>query len=224
MPIWQLDERIIFPPPELSEDDGLIAVGGDLSKNRLLLAYSSGIFPWFIYNEEVYWFSPDPRCVLYPAELKVSKSMQKLIKKAKFQITIDRQFEQVINNCASINRKSGNETWIDQHFIDAYTKLFREGIAHSIEVMENNKLVGGLYGVHLGNCFFGESMFSIANNASKCAFIFLAQYFNFNIIDCQVYSEHLASLGAKNITRDKFLLELEKSLVINSDPSRWKID
>ncbi len=224
MPVWQLDERLIFPDPEFGQEDGLLAIGGDLSKERLLLAYSCGIFPWFIYEDNVYWFSPNPRCVLFPDELKFSKSMQQLFKKKKFQITIDKQFKKVIKNCASVKRKTGYETWIDQKFINAYIHLFNSGHAHSIEVWENKKLVGGLYGVNLGNCFFGESMFSVVSNASKYAFIFLAQHFNFHIIDCQVYNEHLASLGATNISRDKFLLALEKGLNDNCDPAKWKID
>ncbi len=208
MPVWQLDEELRFPKPHLANPDGLLAIGGDLSYERLILAYSNGIFPWFILDDEVYWFSPDPRCVLILEELKVSKSMEQLIKKNTFTVTYDQKFKQVIKNCKTVKRKDQDETWIDENFINAYLKMHEKGLAHSVEVFENKKLVGGLYGVSMGTCFFGESMFSKVSNASKYAFIFLAkalQKRNFTMLDCQVYNPHLATLGAKNMDRNIYL-------------------
>ncbi len=215
MPIWQLDERIIFPAPQFAEPDGLLAIGGDFSIERLLLAYRSGIFPWFNYDDECYWFSPDPRCILMPNEIIISKSMQQLFKKNIFTIKVNTNFEGVIKGCATIKRKTDSETWIDHQFIEAYTQLHRMGIAHAIEVYAENELVGGLYGLSIGACFFGESMFSAKSNASKYAFIFLAQKMmelKYHFIDCQVYNEHLASMGAKNISRNQYLEMLALAL------------
>lgn len=224
MPVWQLDERLLFPDPQFANEDGLLAIGGDLSKDRLLLAYASGIFPWFIENEEIYWFSPDPRCVLIPGELKVSKSMQQLIKKQYFRVSYDQQFIKVIKNCKTVKRKGQQETWIDKNFIEAYAKLFEAGLAHSVEVYKNEKLVGGLYGISLGSCFFGESMFSKVSNASKYGFIFLVKALmekKFTLIDCQVYNDHLATLGAKKMERNIFLALLEKGLQDNTITGNW---
>ena len=226
MPVWQLDERLLFPDPQFANEDGLLAIGGDLSRDRLILAYVSGIFPWFIENEEAYWFSPDPRCVLIPEELKISKSMQQLIKKQVFRVSYDQDFIKVIKSCKTVKRKGRKETWIDKNFIAAYSNLFKEGLAHSVEVYENEKLVGGLYGVSLGKCFFGESMFSKVSNASKYGFIFLVNALKeqqFTMIDCQVYNDHLATLGAKKMERNYFLQLLKIGLQEKTITGDWNL-
>lgn len=224
MPVWQLDERILFPEPRFANPDGLLAIGGDLSPERLILAYCNGIFPWFIEGKDIFWFSPDPRCVLIPEELKVSKSMQQLIKKNAFTVTYDQKFKRVIKSCKTVKRKDQSESWIDKNFIDAYEIMHEKGLAHSVEVFENKKLVGGLYGVSIGSCFFGESMFSKVSNASKYGFIFLVkalQKRNFTMIDCQVYNDHLATLGAKNMERNTFLKLLKKGLQGKTLNGNW---
>lgn len=215
MPVWKLDERLIFPDPSLAEPDGLLAISDDIAVDRLMVAYQSGIFPWFSYKKEFYWFSPNPRCVLIPDEIIVSKSMKQLIKKNTFQVKVNHDFEAVIKNCATIKRKGDNDTWINKQFQKAYIQLHQLGIAHSIEVYEDDNLIGGLYGLAMGAAFFGESMFSKKSNASKYAFIFLAtelNKLNFKLIDCQVYNDHLASMGAKDIPRDQFLSLLNEAL------------
>lgn len=225
MPVWQLDKRIIFPDPELAEPDGLLAIGGDLSPERLILAYSSGIFPWFNFENEIFWFSPDPRCVLIPDELKISKSMKQLIRKQQFEMRLDEDFEGVIRNCAHIKRKDDAETWIDENFIEAYIAMHKKGFAHSAEAYYNGELCGGLYGLSLGGLFFGESMFSKVSNASKFALIHLTEWLqrkNFTMIDCQIYNDHLGSLGAKNISRNDFLLELNTGLQMETLRGKWE--
>jgi leucyl/phenylalanyl-tRNA---protein transferase len=212
MPLFALDKELLFPPPHLSEPDGLLAIGGDLSKERLLLAYRSGIFPWYE-GEYILWWSPDPRFVLFPDELKVSKSMKALLRRNVFRFTINAAFDQVISNCQSIRRKEQAGTWITNDVLDAFNALHKEGYAHSAEVWLNNELVGGLYGVRMGNAFFGESMFSRISNASKYAFIcYINQLVQegVELIDCQVYTEHLESLGARMIAREDFLRLLRK--------------
>ncbi|RFS24820.1 leucyl/phenylalanyl-tRNA--protein transferase [Chitinophaga silvatica] len=207
MTIFRLDKRLIFPPPQLAEEDGLLAVGGDLKTERLLLAYRSGIFPW--YDEPpILWWSPDPRFVLFPDQLKVSASMKQILRKQTFQVTYNQAFEAVIKRCSSIPRAGQAGTWITPEMQAAYIKLHREGHAMSVECWQDGQLVGGLYGVKLGAFFFGESMFSDVSNASKTAFItFVQQYANeLQMIDCQVYTDHLASLGATFISREEFLL------------------
>lgn len=202
-----LDDKLWFPPPEAALEDGLLAIGGDLSTERLLLAYRNGIFPW--YDDEVpLWWCPDPRFVLYPSELKVSKSMKQLLKRNAFEFTINTAFEQVIANCKHAPRKDQEGTWITEEVRHAYTELHRLGYAHSAEAWLGDKLVGGLYGIRMGKMFFGESMFSHASNASKYAFIRYVhqlQQEGVQLIDCQVYTEHLESLGAKMIDRNLFL-------------------
>mgnify|MGYP001809978202 CR=1 FL=1 len=226
MPVWQLNDQLFFPNPNFAEPDGLLAIGSDFSLERILLAYRSGIFPWFSYENEFYWFSPDPRCILMPSEIIVSKSMTQLFKKNLFSIKVNTNFKAVMQNCASIKRKAENETWIDRQFIDAYTELHHLGYAHSVEVYENDELVGGLYGLSMGACFFGESMFSKKSNASKYAFIYLAkkmQELNYHFIDCQVYNDHLASLGANNIPRKKYLNMLNIALQVQPDKPFGKV-
>ncbi|MBS1918220.1 MAG: leucyl/phenylalanyl-tRNA--protein transferase [Bacteroidetes bacterium] len=207
MPLFALEKELIFPPVHLAEPDGLLAVGGDLSKERLLLAYKNGIFPWYE-GQHILWWSPDPRFVLFPDELKVSKSMKQLIKKNEFEFTVNKAFSEVISNCKTIARRGQESTWITDEVKAAYINLHKVSYAHSAEVWMNNDLVGGLYGIRLGKVFFGESMFSKVSNASKYAFIKYVQQLqseNVSLIDCQVYTEHLESLGAKMISREKFV-------------------
>ncbi len=200
------DEK--FPPVEQAErdPDGLLAVGGDLSATRLLQAYRSGIFPWYSPDQPILWWSPDPRTILYPNKLKISRSLRKGMRNNGLTITIDQAFEAVITACAAPRRKQSG-TWITDEMRQAYLNLFRQGYAHSVEVWEGVLLVGGLYGVALGRVFFGESMFSLSNNASKMALAALCERliaWNYGLIDCQVYSEHLGSLGAEEIPRSDF--------------------
>ncbi|ASO04354.1 leucyl/phenylalanyl-tRNA--protein transferase [Arenibacter algicola] len=206
--MFLLNHRLLFPDVEKADDDGLLAVGGDLSPERLLLAYKNGIFPWFNEDSMILWWSPDPRMVLFPNKIKISKSMAQVIKSNKFRITWNTQFEEVVNACSAIKRKGQAGTWITPEMKSAYLKLHQMGIAKSIEVWENDNLVGGLYGIDLGNVFCGESMFSRKSNASKFAFISLAkelQQKEYKLIDCQVYTAHLESLGAEEIPRKQFI-------------------
>jgi leucyl/phenylalanyl-tRNA--protein transferase len=203
--VFSLTKELIFPPVHLSDDDGLLAVGGDLSTERLLLAYRSGIFPW--YNEPpILWWSPDPRFVLFPSELKVSASMRQILKKQVFRITFNQNFAAVIRGCRRAPRKGQDGTWITNAIEHAYIQLHEQGYAHSVECWLEDKLVGGLYGIRLGSCFFGESMFAHVSNASKAAFITFVQSNNeLTMVDCQVHTEHLATLGARFISREEFL-------------------
>jgi leucyl/phenylalanyl-tRNA--protein transferase len=224
MPIYLLSDDLAFPPPQLAPEKGLLAVGGDLSQNRLLLAYRMGIFPWYSEDEPILWWSPDPRLVLFPDDLRVSKSLQKLIKKGAFKVTIDTAFYRVIGECARIRGENDEGTWIVGDMIQAYCRLHDAGFAHSVETWQDDRLVGGLYGVSLGRCFFGESMFARASNASKVAFVALVEYLKnlcFDIIDCQVTTEHLLSFGAKEIPRSLFLKELDKSLRSPTLRGKW---
>lgn len=207
-PIYFLSEALEFPSVEEANVEGLLAVGGDLSVDRLMLAYKNGIFPWFNEGSLILWWSPDPRMVLFPEKIKVSKSMQKILKSNQFKITKNTCFKEVIENCSKIERKGQEGTWITKTIKTAYLKLHELGIAQSYEVWEQNKLVGGLYGIDLGHIFCGESMFSLVANASKAAFIHLAQELkskNYTLIDCQIYTPHLESLGAEEISRNNFL-------------------
>ncbi len=210
--MYLLSKDLIFPPVHLANEDGLLAIGGDLSAERLLLAYKSGIFPWYNQGEPIIWYSPDPRMVLFPKDLKISKSMRQLIRKNEFRVTFNQNFEAVISNCKNIKRNGEVGTWITDEMQEAYIKLHKKAIAKSVEVWEKDKLVGGLYGIDLGSVFCGESMFSKVSNASKIAFIYLVQKLekeNYNLIDCQVYNNHLASLGANEIPRYEFLKYLK---------------
>lgn len=212
MSIFALDNKLIFPPVHLSEPDGLLAIGGDLSPDRLLLAYRSGIFPWYE-GEYILWWSPDPRCVLFPAELKISHSMMQLLKRHAFEFTIDRAFAEVVRNCKEINRKSQASTWITDEVENAYMHMHRLGYAHSVEVWQDGQLAGGLYGLRMGKVFFGESMFSHVTNASKYAFIKYVQQLHeqgIELVDCQVHTTHLESMGARLIPRKDFLHLLEE--------------
>lgn len=207
--IW-LTDKIEFPSYKDTTKEGIIALGGDLSEDRIIYAYKNGIFPWFSEGDPIIWYCPFERMVLFPEDLKVSKSMQKIIKKNEFTITENLAFEEVIYNCKSIDRNDGFGTWITDDMEKAYINLHKKGIAKSIEVWQNKELVGGLYGVEVNTVFCGESMFSKVSNASKLAFIYLVKNKNYKLIDCQVYNSHLASLGAKEIDRD-FFLEILKS-------------
>jgi len=202
--IW-LSEKIEFPPYELTSQEGIIALGGDLSPGRLLHAYKRGIFPWFSEGDPIVWYCPKERMVLFPEELKISKSMKQVLRKRKFVITKNQAFEEVIYNCKSIERKDDFGTWITDDMEEAYINLHKLGYATSIEVWQNNELIGGLYGVEVNDVFCGESMFSKVSNASKIAFIYLVQLKKYKLLDCQVYNDHLASLGAREITRNHFL-------------------
>ncbi len=224
MPVFLLSDEIKFPSPQLARNDGLLAIGGDLSRKRLLLAYSMGIFPWFSCENHILWWSPDPRLVLYPYEIKVSKSLKKIIKNKKFTVTIDQAFNQVINCCAKIRLQNNEGTWINEDMIKAYCGLHESGFAHSVEAWHEGELAGGLYGVSLGKFFSGESMFTRVNNASKVALVFLVEYMrklSFDMIDCQVSTEHLVNFGAREIPRKDFLKQLEKALRFPTKRGRW---
>ncbi len=201
-----LTESIWFPDVSEATEDGLLAIGGDLSVERLLLAYKKGVFPWFEVEEPILWWSPDPRFVLFPEKLKVSKSMKQVLRNKNYIITVNKAFKAVITACSEIKRNGQAGTWITNNMIDAYVKLHELGLAKSVEVWKGDTLVGGLYGVDLGNeVFCGESMFAKESNASKIAFITFIQNTNYKLIDCQVYTNHLESLGAEEISRDDFL-------------------
>jgi leucyl/phenylalanyl-tRNA--protein transferase len=203
--IFQLSEDTIwFPDTELADEDGLLAVGGDLSPERLILAYKNGIFPWFSDDTPILWYAPHKRFVLVPQKLKVSKSMRKLLKSGKFEITFDKAFPEVIQACANTSRDGQFGTWITNDMQNAYIQLFELGFAHSVEVWENKQLVGGLYGLEINSVFCGESMFSKVSNTSKVALISLCQNRKYKLIDCQIHSDHLESLGAEFISMEQF--------------------
>ncbi|MEZ5003478.1 MAG: leucyl/phenylalanyl-tRNA--protein transferase [Chitinophagales bacterium] len=227
MPIYRLNETNLFPPVDHAEK-GIVAVGGDLSTDRLIAAYQSGIFPWYSDQEPIIWWAPDPRFILYPENIKVSKSMKQLLKKKAFEVTLDTSFEKVIHACAKQKRKDQPGTWITQEMEEAYLKLHGLGIAHSVEVWSNENasrtLVGGLYGVSMGSVFFGESMFHVESNASKYGFITLVEQLiqrDFKLIDCQMETPHLKSLGATSIPRKQFMLLLENGLQAPTFKGKW---
>lgn len=214
MPIFRLTEELIFPPVHYAEPDGLLAVGGDLSPERLLLAYRMGIFPWYSEGTPILWWSPHPRLVLFPPELRISKSLFRVVKKGLFTVTFDQAFGEVMKRCASVRRSYGEGTWIMPEMVEAYCRLHRLGYAHSVESWFEGELVGGLYGVALGRAFFGESMFAQKTDASKVALVHLVRllsHWGFDLIDCQVATSHLMSLGAREIPRGEFLRLLSKS-------------
>ncbi|GGH10620.1 leucyl/phenylalanyl-tRNA--protein transferase [Pedobacter zeae] len=203
-----LDDNPGFPDPALAEEDGLLAIGGDLSMERLLIAYSNGIFPWFSEGEPILWYSPHERCVIYPSKIKVSKSMRKILKQKVFEITFNQAFAEVIRNCATTERKGQDGTWITNEMQQAYINLHQQGYAHSVEVWQGGTLVGGLYGIKFNRVFCGESMFSHVSNSSKAALIFLSKM-NIDLIDCQLPNDHLMSLGAEMISRELYLEMLQ---------------
>ncbi|SHF85522.1 leucyl/phenylalanyl-tRNA--protein transferase [Flavobacterium segetis] len=212
--LYYLSKNLYFPDVSQANRDGILAIGGDLSVERLLLAYKSGIFPWFEQGDPILWWSPNPRMVLFLDELIVSKSMRNILNKNSFTVTFNKIFRDVISNCQKVKRDGQNGTWITNDMIEAYVKLHEIGIAKSVEVWQNDKLVGGLYGIDLGQVFCGESMFSLVSNASKVAFIALVEKLkkeNYKLVDCQVYNPHLESLGCREIERNAFMKILQEN-------------
>lgn len=224
MAVFFLDETVSFPDPEMAESSGLLAVGGDLSPVRLLSAYTSGIFPWYSEGQPILWFSPDPRLVLYPPDFHPSRSLKKIVRSNKFDVKFDNDFEAVIKGCAGADRKFQKSTWITKDMTDAYIELHKSGYAHSVETYLDNRLVGGLYGVSLGGAFFGESMFYEISNASKVALYYLVKkclYWDFDFIDSQVPTEHMKRMGATEISRERFISELETTLKKKTIRGQW---
>ena len=214
MPIYQLTDEIMFPNPELAEEDGLLAIGGDLRWERLLLAYCNGIFPWYSDDEPILWWCPKPRFIIKPNEVKISKSMKRVFNKGEFKVTFNNDFEGVISKCKEL-RENKEGTWITDDMKQAYINLFNKGFALSVEVYKGDKLVGGLYGVNIGRCFFGESMFSTETNASKVALISICKRLeeeNYLFLDCQMHTNHLESMGGKFVSWEDFKLMLEDGI------------
>jgi leucyl/phenylalanyl-tRNA---protein transferase len=212
MPLITIDEDFDFPPLDYADEEGLLLIGGKLTAQKVLEAYGKGIFPWYSESEPVLWWSPDPRFVLFPGELHVSRSMQKLLRQGKFEFRTDTAFPEVIRNCKTIDRIGQHGTWITKEIENVYSELFEMGYGHSAEAWLNGELVGGMYGIQLGKVFFGESMFSKETNASKFAFIQYVQQLlkeGVQLVDCQVYTEHVESLGARLIPRSQFIQLLE---------------
>ncbi|HSD27134.1 MAG TPA: leucyl/phenylalanyl-tRNA--protein transferase [Vicinamibacteria bacterium] len=225
MPVYRLDERLVFPPPEHGPRRGPIAVGGDLRPERLLLAYSMGIFPW--QGEPLHWHSPDPRMVLLADELKVSRSLRRTVKRGVFRITLDTAFTEVMVACATVPRPGQDGTWITPGMVEAYSELHRRGVAHSAEAWRSDALVGGLYGLSLGAAFFGESMFSHEPDASKVTLVALVEQlrrWSIPLVDCQVYTPHLASFGAREWPRRQFLEALRAALEKKTRLGPWRLD
>jgi len=224
MPVFQLSDSLLFPPPALAREDGLLAVGGDLSVPRLLLAYQHGIFPWYSPGEPILWWSPNPRLVLFPEEFHLSKRLGRTIRQQVFSITFDTDFSGVINQCANLRLDDGEGTWLDEAMIRAYCKLHELGHAHSVECWREGKLAGGLYGVSLGAVFFGESMFSLVRDSSKVALAGLVERlkgWDFELIDCQVGTGHLQRLGAREIPGEEFSARLAQAVAKPSRQGRW---
>ena len=226
MPVFRLDKRLAFPPVEHAED-GLLAVGGDLRPERLLLAYSQGIFPWYEDGQPILWHSPDPRMVLRAGDLQVPRSLRKTMRKGTFGLTLDTAFSDVVEGCASARRSGPAGTWITGAMKEAYSELHRLGVAHSVEAWRAGRLAGGLYGLSLGSAFFGESMFAAAPDASKVALVALVEQlvrWRIDLIDCQVYTEHLARFGAEEWPRRRYLAALKKALTRPTRSGPWTFD
>ena len=224
MPVYLLDDTVRFPPPAHAEPSGLLAIGGDLRPERLIEAYKSGIFPWFSEDDPILWFSPDPRLVIFPDGLSVSKKLQKTIRQGELEVRFDTSFREVVESCAKSQRKGQSGTWITDDMISAYSELHKRGYAHSVETYFEGDLVGGLYGVSLGGAFFGESMFFEKTDASKVALYYLVErlkLWDFDFIDSQVPNEHMKSMGGKEVDRDSFLSMLDKSLEKESRVGSW---
>ena len=224
MPVFLLSDELFFPPPQLASKEGVLAIGGDLNIDRLLLAYQTGVFPWYSDGDPIIWWSPDPRLVLFPDEIRVSRTLEKVLKKNQFQVTMDTRFEQVISECAG-TRRDKEGTWIVDDMIDAYISLHRAGYAHSVEVWQDENLAGGLYGVSLGRAFFGESMFTNISNASSVGLVKLVEYLkdiSFSLIDCQVRTDHLIRFGAREIPRSQFLKLLKQSVDQPTKKGKWE--
>jgi leucyl/phenylalanyl-tRNA--protein transferase len=227
MPVFALDERLVFPSPHYAHRSGLLAVGGDLRPERLLLAYRSGIFPWYSEGEPICWHSPDPRGVLLASQVHVPRSLRKAARRHGYTVRTDTAFEEVIRRCSEAPRPGQDGTWITQEMIEAYLELHHAGFAHSIEAYRGTDLVGGLYGLSLGAAFFGESMFSLAPDASKVAFVTLAaqlQRWNIELIDCQIRNEHTTRFGAADWPRKRFLAALELALQAPTLEGPWELD
>ena len=227
MPVYQLTDELAFPTPESATEEGLLAVGGDLGMERLLLAYTLGIFPWYSEGDPILWWSPDPRMVLFPQEFHPSRSLRRLYRKGRFRLSMDTAFERVLAASACAPRPGQDGTWITPAMERAYLDLYKAGYAHSAEVWEEGALAGGLYGVSLGRCFFGESMFSKVPNTSKLALWALVEQlrqWDFLLIDCQIYTDHLASLGARGIRREGFRRLLDEGLQAETRPGPWFLD
>jgi len=211
MPVFRLTEDLGFPDPQLASDEGLLAIGGDLSPERLLLAYLIGVFPWYGEGEPILWWSPDPRCVLFPSEVKVSRRLERTLRQGRFRVTCNAAFDRVIKACADVRAANGEETWLVPEMQAAYTRLHELGLAHSVEAWCDGRLAGGLYGVAFGRFFFGESMFHYETDASKVCLASFARYLaarDFLLFDCQVTNPHLLRMGARNIPRAEFLMRL----------------
>jgi leucyl/phenylalanyl-tRNA--protein transferase len=224
MAVYMLNSELVFPDPQKANPDGLLAVGGDLTPTRLLLAYESGIFPWFSPPDPLLWWSPDPRCVIFTDKVKVSKSMRNVLNRNEFEITYDQDFLGVMSGCRSVERPGQDGTWITSEILEAYSNLHDLGMAHSVEAWYNGELVGGLYGVSIGKMFCGESMFANRSNASKVALIYLCRRLSswgFELIDCQIYNDHLGSMGAQHISRAEFLKKLDQALEKDSIIGNW---
>ena len=227
MTVFRIPKEHFFPHAALAEPNGLLGVGGDLHPNRLMLAYRSGIFPWYSEGQPILWFSPNPRFVLDPKELYVPRSLKQSIRKQKFHITMDTAFEEVIEQCSIKKREGQFGTWITQEMKESYTELHNMGIAHSIEAWEDDMLVGGLYGVCIGNLFAGESMFAKRSDASKVAFVYAMHQmiaWGIELIDSQVYTEHLERFGAKEIERSEYLYMLESLIHVERPLGKWSFD
>lgn len=227
MAIYRLGREVAFPDPALAEPDGLLAVGGDLSPERLLAAYAEGIFPWFDERSPILWWSPDPRLVLEPERLHVSRSLRRTIRRGVYRVTADGAFDEVIRRCAGSPRPGQRGTWITREMVSAYVRLHRLGFAHSFEAWEGEELAGGLYGVSLGGAFFGESMFADRTDASKVAFVRAVEWLaarGIRLVDCQVRTEHLVSLGAREIRRSEFLVRLAAALDAPTALGRWELE
>ena len=223
MPVYLLDPvEHIFPHPDLADEHGIVAIGGDLNPDRILTAYRFGLFPWYNEEDPIIWWSPDPRAVIYPGQAKVSKSMKSYLKK--YELRIDTAFESVIKHCKFVPRREEGSSWITHEMQQAYIKLYEMGYAHSFESWYQGKLIGGLYGLSIGKCFFGESMFSLESNASKFAFICLSKLLrekDFTLIDCQIPNDHLMSMGCKEFPRKKYLEIMRENIFCETKKGKW---
>ena len=227
MTVYRLGPELVFPRPEEAEPDGLLAVGGDLTPERLLLAYAEGIFPWYEEGLPILWHSPDPRMVLLPADLRVPRSLRKRLRQPPYRLTLDTAFDRVVEACAGVPRPGQTGTWITAEMRQAYASLFEFGYAHSVEAWDDDRLVGGLYGVSLGRCFFGESMFAATSNASKVSLVSLVRQverWGFGLFDCQVYTHHMARFGATLWPRERFVERLARGLENETRRGAWRFD
>ena len=226
MPVYQLSDKLLFPPAELAEKDGLLAIGGDLSPERLLLAYSNGIFPWYSEGDPILWWSPSPRFVIMPGEFRIPKRLSRFMRQKKFSVSMDKAFRKIIFACATIDDRGEKGTWITGEMIEAYCQLHQMGFAHSVECWLDDELAGGLYGISLGGVFFGESMFSNQTNGSKVALVSLVNKlleWNFDLIDCQMKTAHLMQFGAREIPGSQFQKLLARSLLRLTKIGKWKL-